>query len=85
LRCCDLEVAEIALACGFSDQSHFTTAFRRLTGIPPHRYRLQISGRPCVPDSSLNSASKTRLEDSPIRISALGKPSPVLAEVPCVE
>jgi AraC family transcriptional regulator len=44
LSCRDLEVAEIALACGFSDQSHFTTAFRRLTGIPPHRYRLQISG-----------------------------------------
>jgi AraC family transcriptional regulator len=40
----DMDVAEIALACGFSDQSHFTTAFRRLTGVPPHRYRLQISG-----------------------------------------
>ncbi len=39
----ELELAEIALACGFSDQSHFTTAFRRLTGISPHRYRLQIS------------------------------------------
>jgi len=37
----DLEITEIALACGFSDQSHFTTAFRRLTGVPPHRYRLQ--------------------------------------------
>jgi AraC family transcriptional regulator len=47
----DLEVAEIALACGFSDQSHFTTAFRRLTGMPPHRYRLQISGKPCIRDS----------------------------------
>jgi AraC family transcriptional regulator len=44
LSCRDLQVAEIALACGFSDQSHFTTAFRRLTGIPPHRYRLQICG-----------------------------------------
>jgi AraC-like DNA-binding protein len=41
----ELELAEIALACGFSDQSHFTTAFRRLTGISPHRYRLQISGK----------------------------------------
>ena len=28
-----------ALACGFSDQSHFTKAFRRLTGVPPQRYR----------------------------------------------
>lgn len=36
----DLEVSEIALACGFWDQSHFTTTFRRLTGVPPYRYRL---------------------------------------------
>jgi len=39
----DLEDSEIALACGFCDQSHFTTAFRRLTGIPPHRYRVLTS------------------------------------------
>ena len=42
LRRGDLEIAEIALACGFSDQSHFTTAFHRLTGMPPHRYRARI-------------------------------------------
>ena len=60
LSCRDLKVAEIALACGFSDQSHFTTAFRRLTGMPPHRYRLQISGKLSARDSSLNSSSKTR-------------------------
>jgi len=39
----DLHVSEIALACGFFDQSHFTTAFRRLTGMPPHQYRLHFS------------------------------------------
>jgi len=37
----ELSIAEIALRCGFSDQSHFTTAFRRLTGIPPRQYRKQ--------------------------------------------
>ena len=52
LRCRDLGVAEIALACGFSDQSHFTTAFRRLTGVPPHRYRLQISSKTSARDSA---------------------------------
>lgn len=41
----DFDLAEIALACGFSDQSHFTNAFRKLTGMPPRRYRLQICGR----------------------------------------
>ena len=40
-----LSLAEIALACGFSDQSHFTTAFRRLAGVPPHRYRALGSSR----------------------------------------
>ena len=53
----DLEVAEIALACGFSDQSHFTTAFRRLTGMPPHRYRLQISSKRWVKDAAAVQAS----------------------------
>jgi len=37
----DLSLADIALASGFADQSHFTNVFRRLTGVPPHRYRLQ--------------------------------------------
>jgi AraC-like DNA-binding protein len=32
-------LAEIAAACGFADQSHFTREFRRLTGMTPGRYR----------------------------------------------
>jgi len=36
-------ISEIALACGFCDQSHFTTTFRRLAGAPPQRY--QARGR----------------------------------------
>jgi AraC family transcriptional regulator len=39
----ELGLAEIALACGFSDQSHFTRAFRRLTGVPPRQYRKQTT------------------------------------------
>jgi len=39
----DLAISEIALDCGFFDQSHFTAVFRRLTGVPPHRYREQTS------------------------------------------
>jgi AraC family transcriptional regulator len=35
----DLNLAEIALACGFADQSHFTAAFRRGTGLTPGAYR----------------------------------------------
>jgi AraC family transcriptional regulator len=45
LSCPELEVSDIALACGFCDQRPFTTMFRRLTGMPPRRYRLLITGK----------------------------------------
>jgi AraC family transcriptional regulator len=34
-----LSLAEIALRCGFSHQSHFTKAFRQITGVTPTRWR----------------------------------------------
>lgn len=37
-----LPIAEIALRSGFSSQSHFTTSFRRLTGITPRSFRKGI-------------------------------------------
>jgi AraC family transcriptional regulator len=35
----DRSLAEIALAAGFADQSHFTRAFRAYAGVTPGRYR----------------------------------------------
>lgn len=32
-------ITDIASAAGFADQSHFTRAFRRQTGLPPRRFR----------------------------------------------
>jgi AraC family transcriptional regulator len=34
-----LPIAEVAAACGFSDQSHFSTSFSRRVGVAPSRYR----------------------------------------------
>lgn len=34
-----LPIADVAIDCGFADQSHFTRAFKRLTGVTPGRYR----------------------------------------------
>jgi AraC family transcriptional regulator len=34
-----LQLADIAAACGFADQSHFTRVFSRATGSPPARWR----------------------------------------------
>ena len=37
----DLAVAEVALATGFADQSHFSRRFRDFTGLPPRSFRMQ--------------------------------------------
>jgi AraC family transcriptional regulator len=36
-------IREVALAVGFCSQSHFTTSFRRLTGLTPGHYRSAAS------------------------------------------
>jgi AraC family transcriptional regulator len=38
-------LAEIALAAGFADQSHFTKAFRRATGMTPAAWRRHFRSR----------------------------------------
>jgi AraC family transcriptional regulator len=35
-------IADIALRCGFSSQSHLATAFRRVTGTTPGAYRAEL-------------------------------------------
>jgi len=37
-------VAEVAIACGFSDQSHFTHVFKRLAGASPAAFRRSHEG-----------------------------------------
>lgn len=38
-------VDEVAVACGFYDQSHFTKAFKTHTGLPPQAYRRRAHSR----------------------------------------
>jgi AraC family transcriptional regulator len=39
LKCWQVAISDIALACGFANQSHFTKYFRQLTGVTPKVYR----------------------------------------------
>ena len=45
-KCCLVDarasLADIALACGFADQSHFTATFRKLVGVPPGTWRRSV-------------------------------------------
>lgn len=38
----EMPLAEISLSAGFSDQSHFTRAFRRITGMTPQAFRATL-------------------------------------------
>jgi AraC family transcriptional regulator len=40
----EVPLTEIALACGFFDQSHFSTVFKRHTGLSPAEYRKVCRG-----------------------------------------
>lgn len=43
LRATHRPVAEVAMDCGFADQSHFTRVFSQIVGIPPGRWRRTLS------------------------------------------
>jgi AraC-like DNA-binding protein len=38
-------LADIALSCGFSDQSHFSKAFKKIMNLTPNKYRTSINSR----------------------------------------
>ncbi|UPG92655.1 helix-turn-helix transcriptional regulator [Luteibacter aegosomatissinici] len=40
----DMSLADVALACGMSDQSHFSNVFKRVVGWPPRRWRSERGG-----------------------------------------
>jgi len=45
LRRSDEDLRQVALSCGFADQSHFSKAFSRAFGVSPGRYRRTALGR----------------------------------------
>ena len=42
LSATEMPLAEVAMLVGYSDQSHFSAAFKRERGIPPARYRQSL-------------------------------------------
>jgi AraC family transcriptional regulator len=58
----ELPIAQVAFALGFADQSHFTRAFARVTGVTPGRYRASLRSRRFVPRASNGHASCVALD-----------------------
>jgi len=54
LRAGQESIAEIALAIGFSSQSHFSDVFRKVTGSTPKRERSKAQGSPKNPVSDID-------------------------------
>jgi AraC-like DNA-binding protein len=50
-------LSEVALSCGFADQSHFTREFRRQFGRTPRDYRAHYGATPAAAVPSTNSAA----------------------------
>ena len=76
----DQPLADIASACGFCDQSHFTAVFRRLTGATPSRYREQARAEadetaPAVPALRLHALPASVADPVGIRRSASALPA----------
>ena len=42
LRSTEVNLSEVALECGFADQSHFANVFRRFVGVTPSQYRARM-------------------------------------------
>lgn len=55
IRETDRNLGEIAIACGFCDQSAFTRYFREHLGVTPRRYRLQLGLAPGSKSDSRHS------------------------------
>ena len=60
-----LGVADVALHCGFSNQSHFSETFRRVVGTTPRQYRVALGARR-EPVARQAPAAKQQKTDSSI-------------------
>jgi methylphosphotriester-DNA--protein-cysteine methyltransferase len=63
MRSTEAPLAEIALKCGFSEQSHFTRVFSQTTGTTPAQWRQESKARQMVIGRSVPPVPNRRSND----------------------
>lgn len=63
-------LADVALSCGFADQSHFTRTFSRLVGLSPRSWRRRNVAGDTLPPAGASSAVASRAAPSAAEIRA---------------
>lgn len=48
----ELSLSEIAVRCGFCDQSHFSSVFKKVTGVTPGEYRASVRPSSATPSQA---------------------------------
>jgi AraC family transcriptional regulator len=60
----EIPIAEISLATGFADQSHFTRTFRRVAGMTPAAFRAQVTRHKAQDEPSLAGPSQLAIAEA---------------------
>jgi len=58
----DLPLVDIALQCGFQNQPHFTTVFKKMTSATPRRWRNARRGLPTPSVPGLRRRNATTID-----------------------
>lgn len=64
----DRSLTDIAIACGFYDQAHFTRQFKAVTGVTPNQYQIRQRERLVLGEMRIKAISK------PLVRKTIGKP-----------
>ena len=56
----DEPLSQIALCCGFADQSHFSRVYRRQVGLSPDRWRRQRGREPLMHEEPMHAGQRSR-------------------------
>jgi AraC-like DNA-binding protein len=62
-----MKVSDIALCCGFADQSHFTRVFKGVVNLTPGKFRYLLNNEPLAKPRASSDNDRPRPAGSQMR------------------